>query len=47
MTFREAFTRLFGPHWRKSNQLPDAEREGRRVNETERQRLDRISKLPR
>ncbi len=27
--------------------IPDHEREGRRINETERQRLERISKLPR
>ncbi len=28
-------------------ELPQSERDGRRTNETERQRLDRISKLPR
>ncbi len=51
MTVREAFARLF-PHWRRprapvSNELPQSEREGRRINESERQRLERISKLPR
>lgn len=30
-----------------SNELPQAEREGRRGGENERQRLERISKLPR
>ncbi len=47
MTLSEAFRALF-PNWRKPHgPIPDREIEGRRINETERARLERISKLPR
>ncbi len=47
MRWSEAFRALF-PNWRKPHgPIPDHEREGRRINESERARLERISKLPR
>ncbi len=52
MTAREAFARLFGTHWRRprapvSNAVPESEREGRRINESEAARLRRIERLGR
>ncbi len=35
------------PTIEEDNAVPDEEREARRISETERQRLERISKLPR
>ncbi len=52
MRWRDAINAVLGTHWRRprapvSNELPQSEREGRRINETERARLERISKVER